>query len=149
MKRKSDIGALVASFLIGAIYSWAAERFWGFYASNSPLNDWLLEAVAARGQGTLYRATMSVHDILVNVVFAIPFAALFVAFARLNRWRNLAVAALTAVVVAYSGTRSSVLLLSRFSFWLGLALTFASLPLAFEGLRLARSRGWLAAHTRR
>ena len=58
----------------------------------------------------------------------------------LNNWTCVVVAGLAAVLFANWDTNWSVSLLTGAGFWLGLAMTLLSLPIAFAGMRAMRLR---------
>jgi hypothetical protein len=128
---------------IGAFYGWMAVNFWGGYAANNPINEWLLDVLAGPGHQIPYLVAISMHDVIVNVLLASPIATVLVAFRGLNSWPNLLVTLTFAVVISFWGTNWSSVsrLLSSQGFWLGLGMSIWSLPIAFAGIRgLTRSR---------
>jgi hypothetical protein len=143
MKKQAITLSFGVSVLIGSAYIVALVEFWGFYAGNNPLNEWLIQVLASQGHEVVYLAAISLHDVLVNVLLALPVAALFFLIKPLNHWRKPVAAAVAAVVVSYWSTEWSGLerLLSAYGFWLGLFLTVGSLPVAFAALRLLAAPG--------
>ena len=125
---------------LGVLYAWVTIIFWGFYAGNNPIDQWLINALAVNGDEMAYRAVISIHDVVVNIVIAAPFAGLLLMRSSLNNWTCVVVAGLAAVLFANWDTNWSVSLLTGAGFWLGLAMTLLSLPIAFAGMRAMRLR---------
>lgn len=129
-----------AAALVGAGYAWLATSFWGWYAANDPINDWLLEVLAAQGHRALYYLSVYTHDLVLNVLLAAPGAFALVAFEGSNNWRCALVSVAAAVIVVYWGTEISALprLLGGWGFWAGFAMSVFSLPMAFAAIRAIR-----------
>jgi hypothetical protein len=130
-----------AAVVLGAAYLWSAVTFWGFYAVANPITPYLLDALARNGHGLAYSLSVSVHDIVVNIVIALPFAAVFMFFHSLRHWVYVVIAAVTAVACSFAFFTSwegLPLILSSWGFWLGVGMTALSLPLAFAVLSKSR-----------
>ncbi len=132
--------------LIGAAHSWLAVVFWGRYAINNPINDWLLEVFAKKGHSALYYISIYTHDFIVNVLLATPAALALVVLVGSDNWRALAVAVATAIFVGYWGMELSSLpmLIRSWGFWVGLAMSLFSLPIAFATIRAFRRQPIIA-----
>ena len=135
---RPTVSLMLIAGCLGVLYAWIAIIFWRFYAVNSPMNGWLIDVFAVNGYRTLYRVAIGIHDVVVNIVVAAPFAALLMVRSSLNNWICAAVAGMTAVVFANWGTNWSVPLLTNVGFLFGLAMTLLSLPIAFAGIRAIR-----------
>ena len=146
MKGTASARVVIAPF-VGAFYGWMAVNFWGGYAANSSINDWLLSTLAEPGYEASYLVAIYAHDIVVNVLLAVPVAAVLVAFRSLNDWPNLIIAVAMGVVVSFWNTHwgSFPLLLSSWGFWLGFGMSVWSLPIAFAGIRALRRSSASAA----
>jgi hypothetical protein len=131
----------IAAFL-GAFYAWMSINFWGGYAANNPINDWLLDALAQHGRRASYLAVIYTHDVAVNVLLAAPVAAVLVTFRSLNNWPNLLAVVAFGVAASFWDTNwdSTSPLLSSHGFWLGLGMSIWSLPVAFAGIRALKRR---------
>ena len=129
---------IFAAACLGMFYAWIAVNFWGFYAANNPFNEWLLNGLAVNGHGTVYRLVIGAHDVVINILLAIPFAALLLVRSGLNSWTYAAVAAAAAVVFANWDTNWSATLITSVGFWMGFAMMLLSLPIAFAGVRAIR-----------
>jgi hypothetical protein len=137
MKAASITHMLVAA-IVGALYGWIALNFWGYYSGNNAIAGWLIATLAEQGHPTLFQISISVHDILVNLILAAPFASVLVALRRLNHWRFVLISALVGLVVHNWGTEWSLQLASSPGFWLGIGMALFSLPVAFAGIRALR-----------
>ena len=101
---------------------------------------WLSETV---GRGTvLFYIGLYTHDIIVNVLLAAPFAAVFVLFRRLDNWPCVLLAVLASLVVTYGGLEWSFFVnAAQLPFaWMGLSTQLISLPIAFAVGRAIRNR---------
>ena len=105
---------------------------------NSPVNEFLLERFARQGHDISYRISIIAHDALVNVLLAAPFAIAFAAIRPLNNWSCVLVAVATAFVGTYWTVELSSLplLIKSWSFWAGVSMSIASLPLAYIAAKL-------------
>src|SRR5262245_413624 len=132
---------LLAAVTVGVAYIWAAVTFWGFYAETNPINGLLLDVLARNGHGVAYRVSISIHDVLVNIVLALPFAAVFRLTQGMCNWAYVAVAAATAIIgtfAAFTNWEALPILLGSWGFWFGLGMTALSLPVAFALLSMIR-----------
>ena len=120
-------------------------NFWGGYAANSPINDWLLDTLAEPGHETMYLVAIYVHDVIVNLLLAMPVAAVLMAFRTLNNWPSLLVAVGIGVVASYWDTIWSSCLFRSWGFWLGIGMSVWSLPIAFACIRALRRSSKSAA----
>jgi hypothetical protein len=143
------IAALLVGALIGAFYWWVLIHAWGMHLADNPLNKWLLEMDFHRQHLTLYKAILYSHDVMINVLLAVPFASMFVLSDRLNNWPCLCVAVLVANVATYHGTdwTGSSLIVAHWGFWIGLGMSLLALPAAFLMVRAIPNR-WLHEHNR-
>ena len=137
---KDSLWSLLIAAAIGVAYSWAAIYFWGVLALKNPINEMLLDAFARQGEIVAYRVIISVHDVVVSVLLALPFAAVFCLFRVLRDWRHLAVAASAALIAIYGPMEwsSLPLLVRSWWFWLGVSTATLSLPAAFASLLRTR-----------
>jgi hypothetical protein len=130
-----------AAAVLGAAYLWSATTFWGFYAVANPISSFLMDALARNGHGLAYRVCISVHDIVVNIIVALPFAAVFTLSRGLRHWIYVVTAAVTAVVCSFAFFTSwegLPLILGSWGFWLGIGMTALSLPVAFALMSMSR-----------
>lgn len=132
---------LLAAAVIGGLYHVMAVNFWGSYVVDNPFNNWLLDTYARQGHEFAYHISISAHDLFINLLLALPVAALFLAFKSLNSWIAIATATASAIVIGNAGNNWEAwpILLSSVGFWFGLAITAFSLPLAFSSIRLMQS----------
>src|SRR5688572_32379141 len=107
---------LIAAAVVGAANFWCAIWVWDFYAVANPINTYLLDALARNGHSVAYRVSISVHDIVVNIVLALPFAVVFRVSQGLRHWRYVVIAAVAAVVCSFA----------FFTSWEGLPLLLGS-----------------------
>ena len=123
----------VAAIIVGLAYIWLATAFWGRYVMNHPVNEFLLEVFARQGHRFLYGISILVHDVLINILLALPAALAFVSIKSLNNWKCVAVAVGTAFVGSYwTVDPSSIpLLVQSGSFWVGISMSTFSLPVAY------------------
>ena len=138
---RQRIAAVLVSALIGAFYYFVILHFWGMHFGDNAFNKWLLlDLQLPRNHPLLYRVVIYSHDVILNVLLAVPFASMFVLGARLNNWLCIAVAALVTNVLLYRTTewRNLWLVPASIGFWNFLL----ALPVAFLLVRAARQR-WL------
>jgi len=133
---------LLAAAGIGIVYYWVAVLVWGFLGANNPINEMLLDAFVRHERYIVtYRIIISLHDVVVNVLVALPFAAIFRWIPPLRNWTYVLLGAATIVIATYASTnlQGLPLLLRSWNFWLGLAITALSLPVAFALLNRSHS----------
>jgi len=130
---KVTLWSLLVAAAVGFVYYWAAVEFWGIYAAGNPINDTLLDVLVRRGHNMAYRVIISVHDVILNVLLALPFAAVFRLLRAVRSWTHVGLAATVAVIVGYGPTEweSLPLLFRGWVFCFGFAMSALSLPLAF------------------
>jgi hypothetical protein len=140
MKRTSLTAILLAA-LVGAFYSWVAIQFWASYSVASPFGDWLRTVLSPAQHRYLHLIAIYSHDVVLNVVLAIPFAAMLLLFTRRGSRGCLAAAVAGALVMGYRDLdwRSLTELAPFAGFWMGIAMTVLSLPIALLAVRVAMS----------
>lgn len=124
---------LLAAVAIGVAYQWVVVAIWGRYMFLNPINEILLDVFARNGHLVAYRVAISIHDIGVNILAALPFAAAFLYFPVMRNRTYVSLAAAAALVVVYAPTSVEALpvLLRNWAFWFGVALVAFSLPAAY------------------
>ena len=126
------------SAVIGLIYALYAGAFWNVFSASNPIEDWLVSEFLFNGNNAAYYTGHYLHELLINVVLAIPPAwALF----RLNKdgaVAGLLVAVISALALAYWPYDPELLgtIVDIWLLWPGVAISIFSLPLAY-GLVLA------------
>jgi hypothetical protein len=137
---KVALWSLLIAAALGVAYYWVAANVWGILAAGNPINEALLDALVRRGHTVAYRVIISMHDLIVNVLLALPFAAAFCLFRALRSWTHVALAATAALIAGYGPTEwdSLPLLVRYWGFWLGFLMAGLSLPLAFAMLSRLR-----------
>jgi len=140
--KQSSAFSLVVAAAIGALYSWIAVVFWGWYAAYGPLIMWLRNVLPPKEHHTLNLVVVNSHDAIVNVLLAAPFAAIALVWFRSKIWSCLLVAVLAALFVNLWGTDLEGLsaLSHNWQFWLGLVYAVGSLPIAFVLMKALRCR---------
>jgi glycopeptide antibiotics resistance protein len=128
----------IFSLIIGAFYAVVVSLFWGVYAVVNPLNDWLIEIFANQGRDTAYYFAIYSHDVIANILLALPFAFLISIIPPRRSWKLLGVALLTSLILLYwriiFDFGSLFLLSKHWAFWTGLAMAIASPSLAFAAV---------------
>jgi hypothetical protein len=127
---------------VGLFYGWVAIQFWASYSLNNPIEEWLRTALPGREHHLLHISLIYAHDVLVNLLLAVPFAAVFQVFSPLKRWTYVGTAVACALSVTFwganwGGVKAMVTLVG---FWIPTAMATLSLPLALLGVRAAASR---------
>ena len=133
---------LLVAAAVGLAYHWVNVTLLGYYIGNSPINEMLLDALVRRGHLVAYRVLISIHDVVLYLLVALPFAAMFRFIPALRRWTYVAIAAAMPVIAVYALSdweeMPARLLLSSWRFWFGLSLVALSLPAAFALLNRLR-----------
>ena len=132
---------LLATVAIGLTYYWVTASAWGLLAVNNPVNDFLLDAFVRHERHLIaYRLAIYAHDVLVNLLLALPFAAAFRFLPTLHSWIYVALAAATAVIAIYAPTdwEAAPSLFLSWIFWVGVAMAALSLPITFALLNRVR-----------
>lgn len=133
---------LLAAAAIGLAYHWVNVTLLGYYMGNSPVNEMLLDTLVRRGHIVAYRVLISMHDVAMYLLVALPFAAMFRFIPALRRWAYVAIAAAMPVIAVYVlADWEEVpprLFLFSWSFWFGFSVVALSLPAAFALLNRMR-----------
>lgn len=131
---------LLSAAAIGIAYYWVATFLWGYIAAYNPINEVLLDVLVRRGHITAYRVIISIHDVIVNLFVALPFAAAFRFIPALRNWTYVTLATTASVIAGYASISAGALstLFSSWVFWVGLAMAGLSLPAAFVFLNQNR-----------
>ena len=83
--KRHRITVVLVSALLGVFYWWVWMNALGMYLAVHPFNKWLvLDIQLPRHNRALYYLVIYVHDVIVNLLIAVPFASMFVVSARLN-----------------------------------------------------------------
>src|SRR5690606_28110579 len=93
---------LLAAAILGVLYHAIVTAAWTYYAASdfSPL-EWSLDLF---GSGTvLFWIVLHAHDVVVNVLFALPFAAAFLLYRGLSNWLCVLLAVAASLVGEYLG----------------------------------------------
>ncbi len=124
---------------VGFVYSSAVVHFWGIYPSKSTLTQWFLTEFAMKGRAIAYQLAVYSHDILLNVLLAIPFAYVIGRLRPKRDWAYLSVAVLVALMLNYGhlvfDLRALRFLLREFGFYMGIVMLLVSLPIALTLIR--------------
>jgi hypothetical protein len=131
---------LLTAAAIGIAYYWLTVLVWGYVGAYNPINKILLEAFPNQDHRALYRVLISLHDVIINILVALPFAAAFRFVPPLRSWTYVVLATATSLIAIYASLdmRALSLLLGSWTFWYGLALAVLSMPIAFALLAQVR-----------
>jgi hypothetical protein len=140
--KRHSFAAFPIAALVGVFYGWVALQFWASYSLNSPLLEWLRTTLPGREHHLLRVSLIYAHDVLLNLLLAVPFAAVFQVFSPLRRWRYVGVAVACALSMTFWGADWADVkaLVTLAGFWIPIAMTRLSLPLALLSVRAAASR---------
>jgi len=130
---------ILAAVCLGVIHASVAGAIWGYLAAgNNPIAYSLIPRLRANGHATAFWLAIGIHDVIVNILIAFPFAALLFVLPRMNRWKYAAVAGVAPVVYGYWGViwSGNFFLAQYLQFWMGLAMVLLSLPVAFAAMRV-------------
>ena len=131
---------LLTAAVIGIAYYWVAVLLWGYIGAYGPINKMMVEALVHQEHPALYRVLISLHDVIVNILIALPFAAAFRFLSALRSWTYVALATAAFLIAIYASinTETLPLLFGSWQFWYGLALAAFSMPVAFVLLKQIR-----------
>jgi len=82
------------------IYRAVATIFWGFLPRHNPITQWLLDTYAGQNSD-MYYVLVHVHDSIVNLLLALPFAYLITRIRPDRRWLYAAAIVLSMFVWDY------------------------------------------------
>ena len=122
MSNSNQIVSSAAAFCICLAFYATSVFLWGFIAANNPVVGWLLESFGAR-YPTFSTLVVWLHDILITVLIAYPFAMLIVRLPKSSAMLGLALsvpavfASQLMPFLAYSPIAIRDVVLS-FGFWL-------------------------------
>ena len=132
--------------VFGVLFGIVGERFWAFYAVNDFVSPFLLSTFAASGQAVAYQIAAWVHDAVINILVATPFALVLVFVRQLNHWRVACVAGVASAATLLWNTVWSWQLATAPGFVVGAAMSLLSVPLAFAVVRVLQRRLGLGGH---
>ena len=118
---------------VGIAFAWLSSRFWGWYAVDNPITNWLLDEFARNGQENVFYGLTRVHDFFINFALAIPVAVILHMFAGPRKWKPVWISVIAFHVVLFWGAEFSNfdLLFKLWGFWIGLFTTVTAIPLAY------------------
>jgi hypothetical protein len=134
MRVSSKIGAFLAVLFVWFAYSRMMMFFWGYYASVNPLLDWAIADLLPDNRFLFYTLIYA-HDLLVNVLLALPVGYLFRRYLQESLW-----AAMIATVIlvflwdyrqVFWGEASDIEFFSSFGAIVGAFITLGLLPLVY------------------
>ena len=121
--------------ICGALLTFFGVAFWGLYVLNHPINNWLLANFATKGQPLAYYVSIYSHDLILNVLIALPFAYFLSKIPPQKSWRYVWVAVVTGVVLQYWRLFADPIglnvVLKAPTFYAGVLVSIVALPLAF------------------
>ena len=130
----------------GALLAYLGTAFWGIYVVVNPINDWLIENLATQGRTLAYYLFAYSHDIIVSIIFAIPFAYLLSRIPPRYAWRYVWIAVVTALVLQYWRVFADPIglkvILRAYSFYIGVLISTFTLPAAFLIVRKLRRENY-------
>lgn len=85
---------------VAIAYYFVLAMFWGLFATYNPIFKWLLNTYAVTDPA-LFRLAVWSHDIVVNVLLALPFALLITKISPDRRWAYVALAVLLVFIGQY------------------------------------------------
>ena len=134
--KKIDNLSIFFAICIGALYSGIAIIFWRAY-DGSPINEYLLNIVAMRENHVWSLVVLYTHDMVINLLLALPFSLIFLIVRGLNDWKYLSIALFSSMLLSlWSIVSSSVIPAFEESWvWFGIGLSYLSLPIAFSIVR--------------
>ena len=120
---------------IGAFFSAYAGLFWIYYAANHPINRWLIDTLLTQGNEVGYFIAIYTHDLLVNVILALP-AAILLTIVKPEKPRvAMMLAVLGALFVNYwsifADPTTLLLFAKTWSFYVNLVTATFCIPLAW------------------
>ena len=127
----------------GAVYAWSAITIWAYYIVRSPIPRWIHTAFATPGENTVYYLSAYAHDLILNVLIALPFAAFLAWLTPKNSWKLVWIAVLVALVTSYwemliNPSEVDGFTLRSAGFYFGALMGLGSLPLAFLLVRAVK-----------
>ncbi len=121
--------------VVGVLHAICLGAIWAVLAVEQPIVRSILDNYAGVWNESLLRIVIYLHDLIANILIAIPFAVLLALFKPTRSWRYLWVAAFVSILFVNAGLLidpewlTSVLRLP--SFYIGTLVTAISLPIAF------------------
>jgi hypothetical protein len=129
----------------GIAYVYILAQLFGRVLVPNPINQWLIDKLARTGHEVEYKVAIYSHDFLIYFIVAVPFAVLLSRLPPKNNWKYLLVALATSLVIQYWGPITDLAVLTRLAgmwqFYVGLAMSTLSLPLAFAAVSAISKKG--------
>jgi hypothetical protein len=124
------------SVFLGVIFSWLSSRFWGVYAVDNSITNWLVDEFGKNDQANIFYTLAGIHDFIINLALAAPVAILLRLVVGENDWLSVFLTVLGLHVAMFWGTEFSDfdMLIRYWRFWINLATTIAVVPLAYLGI---------------
>ncbi len=133
----------ILTILIACGYHLVVATIWAFLPLVNPVTNWLFERYA-QAAPNLHITLVWIHDFIVNILIALPFAALVARIRPDRRWTYVAVAVLVIFLWQYRVVLFDFGLIEFVrvdtTAWLGMVLTFIYLPLALFIASMPRSQ---------
>ena len=132
------------SIVIGLTYDLVIVRIWAILPAHNPITKWLLDTYA-RSNPDLHQNFVLLHDFIINVLLAIPFAFLILKIRPDRRWIYGGIAVLVVFALEYQYVLFQLDLLqfamSGKGAFFGIVFTLTSLPIALLIMRLFERKG--------
>ena len=142
MQTLNRIIPFIIVLTIWAGYSRIMIIFWGYYAANNPLINWAVSSLLPDHR-IFYYALIVTHDLLVNILIAMPIGFLLRSFGRWNLWWPVIATVVMVFLWDYQavfwGEGSEMKFFSSFGAIMGAVITLGLLPLVY-GLAGIRGR---------
>jgi hypothetical protein len=120
---------------IGAAHALILAVVWGVLAVRMPFVGWILDAYAGVWNEWLLKSVVYAHDLVINIIVAIPFACLIARLKPSQSWKFLWIAVAVSIVIVnwsvFANFEWFANVLKMWSFYLGTAVMIVALPLAF------------------
>jgi hypothetical protein len=129
---------IITPIIAGLVYGFVAASLWSLYSKISPVDGWLIEAIASEGYDRLYGLADLMHGSLVHVVFAVPIVFLLARARLLTGWIGVGAASVAAFIASSVGPDWTSTLAEGVGFWLDAASVAIGPVLAFAAIRALR-----------
>jgi hypothetical protein len=141
MRARPQTSSFVLAAIYGALFSFILGTVWGYYGANHLFNQWLIDSLLKNGYAVAYYGAIYTHDLLLNMIIALPFAYLIGRLQPRYNWLLLAAALMVAVSVVYWPVlirpRSALFVLSDWTGFVPFAVLVSSLPIGFSVLKMS------------
>ena len=135
--------SIIVSLVTGFLWIWVSLMFWASYPISSPVNEILIELFAKQGKPAIYSTVIHFSDFIVNLIIALPFAAVIKLLVINHSKLALLTVSSLALIYSIGSPFWSHELFTSWLFWWGIISHSIAIPVAYMLLSKIQVMGGL------